>query len=169
MTWPAKILTSRDGLAVNAQANYAIGGKEDMIYPSDKSEKGLDAAKAGSIIVFQEPVGNELTKPEDSVGQYKRPWMAAFVESVNPSTKCLTVSTKNNPSVLMDACGNSENLGHESEFEICHASYSGGTYEHSSGTMPDCAKNNEYYSCKDSQWDKWTVFNPYGDSTGGKI
>lgn len=164
LNWPRKILMSRDGYPVNAQANYQVGGKKTN-YPG-KTTKGLSAAEVGSIIVMQKPSGGEVKNPDGAVGQFKRHWTAAFVESINPVSGCLTVSTKNNPSIFLDACGNSENIGQLSTYVICPSPNSSSLFKYPGGQLASCAENNEYYECYDPDWNSWDVFNPYYDKTG---
>ena len=104
-------------------------------------------------------------EPEKTFGQAKRPWMAAIVRSINPApgNGCLTVSTMNAPSIYQDACGNSENLGHVSTFDICPPNSTAFEFTTPGGT-PDCARNLEYKKCKETikGWNQdWKVRNPF--------
>jgi len=162
--WEASRMMSRDGYPLNAQANYTLGGEDGETYPG-KGVKGLDNATPGSMIVYQEPVGDELTNPDGEQNKYKRPWIAAFVESKNPTTGCLTVATMNNPDPFSDSCGSGANVGVETRREICPSSGGGKSlFSYPGGKMPDCSTDFESYACQDPDWAKWTVHNPYKDA-----
>ena len=168
LNWRSQTLTSMNGKPMYSSYNYPLGKDKKTTFPNKDTQRGLSNAKQDTYIVWQDPVGDELKNPEKTFGQYKRPWMAAWVERVNPTTGCLTVSAKSSPTIFVDACGNySDTHNKVSTWGICPPNAANISNYNYPGGMPDCAKNNEYKDCRETQqgWDSWLVSNPFSNQS----